>query len=402
MAVVPNFVIQQLAAGAVIPGALPLIGAAAPNLDSDVIKQSRERTWTYKLIDSGSGGLFESPVNLSNDYTQQLARQSPKYRTREALAKIDAPDRIGYSVRRVKFSGAGTTAITGSVINPYLETASETDELLTVDQTPDGSIKEFTADLANGNVMYETFSVVARGGKSATGEAMTPSPAFNGAATAFTFPALANAPIIPGSLAITTSAGVGTENFVDNGDGTLTGGAGGSGTIDYTTGVVGLTYFAAPAGGLTVAGDYGHSESFNVTLRDRGNGKLSFIDANGSWLDSGTIDYRIHPKTGAGSVRMRFQTTPPVGTTFVAEYDRGATIGTYKFLDTALITSIDPANFDVGIPVTGSNQVVVPPHWSLEFKSVGALAAVGSLGVMYGVGYGQRGGHETPGFGLQL
>ncbi len=309
MAVVPNYVIQQLASGAVIPGTLPLISAAAPNLDSDVIKQVRERMWTYKVIDSTSGGLFESPVNLANDYTQQLARSSAKYRTREALAKIDSPDRIGYSVRRVKFNGTGTTAVTASVINPYGVTATVAAEALTVTPAADGVIKEFTAPLVNDNIMYETFSVRVE------------------------------------------SAPVGT---------------------------------------------------YDVTLRDRGNGKLSFVDANGSWVDAGTIDYRISPKTGAASVRMRFQIAPPTGATFKADYSHGTAVATYEFLDTALVSSVDPANFDIGIPVTGSNPVIVPPHWSIKFVTVGALSAVGSLGVMYGVGFGQRGGQESPGFGLQL
>ncbi len=38
-----------------------------------------------------------------------------------------------------------------------------------------------------------------------------------------------------------------TENFTDDGDATLTGSAGGSGTITYVTGVVQLTFFVAPS-----------------------------------------------------------------------------------------------------------------------------------------------------------
>lgn len=40
----------------------------------------------------------------------------------------------------------------------------------------------------------------------------------------------------------------GVETFSDNGDGTLTGDAGGSGTINYTTGALSVTFNAAPAG----------------------------------------------------------------------------------------------------------------------------------------------------------
>lgn len=87
-----------------------------------------------------------------------------------------------------------------------------------------------------------------------TGEALTPTPAFNGALTSFTTQ-LAKFPIVPGTLVITTAV-TNTEVFTDNGDGTLTGDAGGSGTIDYETGAVALTYFAAPDGADTIVGDY--------------------------------------------------------------------------------------------------------------------------------------------------
>lgn len=92
-----------------------------------------------------------------------------------------------------------------------------------------------------------------------TAEAMTVAPAFDGAEQDFLLVganALDNTPVEPGTLTLTTSAGVGSENFTDNGNGTLTGSAGGSGTIDYSTGEISLTYNAAPAGGLTLSAAY--------------------------------------------------------------------------------------------------------------------------------------------------
>jgi|GEM_PF-1742454 len=47
-------------------------------------------------------------------------------------------------------------------------------------------------------------------------------------------------PVRPGTVVVTDL----TETFTDNGDGTLTGGAGGTGTIDYWTGVISVSFFA--------------------------------------------------------------------------------------------------------------------------------------------------------------
>ena len=307
MSIVPNLVIQQIASGAVIPGTAPLISTAAPNIISDVIRQVRGRVWTYKDIDSGSGGLFDSPVKLANTHALALARASGDFNDRRSFERINAPDRIGYSVRRIQFRGGGTTAVTASVINPFYETASVASESLTVSPSPNGSRKEFTATLANGNLMYETFSVRVE---------------------------------------------------------------------------------SSPTG------------SYDVTLLDRGDERLATIDANGSWIDSGAIDYKISPESGSATVRMRFSDPPPTGATFTAKYDRGTSSGAHEFFDTAFVSGIDPANFNVGIPVTGSSEVVVPPYWHVSVVSTGVLSTTGSVGLHYGVGFGQIRGQESPGFGV--
>lgn len=59
---------------------------------------------------------------------------------------------------------------------------------------------------------------------------------------------LAHKNIVPGTLAVLEAAG---ESFSDNGDGTLTGDAGGTGTIDYDTGAYSVTFFAVTAGAVT-------------------------------------------------------------------------------------------------------------------------------------------------------
>lgn len=64
--------------------------------------------------------------------------------------------------------------------------------------------------------------------------------------------ALGNLPAIRGSVAFTD----GVESFADNGDGTLLGSNGGSGTIDYRTGAWALSFAAPPAGAAPVTAGY--------------------------------------------------------------------------------------------------------------------------------------------------
>lgn len=67
---------------------------------------------------------------------------------------------------------------------------------------------------------------------------------------------LAQKPLRAGDLVISTAdAG---EKFTDNGNGTLTGDGGGSGTIDYTTGVWSITYGSNPGGGHAITADYNY------------------------------------------------------------------------------------------------------------------------------------------------
>ncbi|UJX42976.1 hypothetical protein K9F62_09980 [Desulfovibrio sp. JY] len=63
---------------------------------------------------------------------------------------------------------------------------------------------------------------------------------------------LANAPIQPGTSSITD----GVESFADDGCGRLYGSAGGSGTVNYVTGAVAVTFAANVADGTEVAAAY--------------------------------------------------------------------------------------------------------------------------------------------------
>ena len=81
---------------------------------------------------------------------------------------------------------------------------------------------------------------------------------------------LAHAPVAAGSLTTTDDAGP-QETFTDNGNGTLTGSAGGSGTINYYTGAWTLTYFANLAIGSVISASYTYGvDSTNADKTIRG------------------------------------------------------------------------------------------------------------------------------------
>jgi hypothetical protein len=61
----------------------------------------------------------------------------------------------------------------------------------------------------------------------------------------FTMTPTAGMAILPGSVVVTDS----TETFTDNGDGTLTGDATGTGTVNYATGAISVTFNTAPVTG---------------------------------------------------------------------------------------------------------------------------------------------------------
>lgn len=375
-------------------GVLPDIGGSPAKLETDVVRQLRGRIWRYKEL--SLGGLFESPVALVGRLERQRVAVAGGLRKGEE--QHIGVDRVGVMLKRVSFSGASTTALTGALVDPYAELTTLTGEVFTASPAFNGTRKEVTGSLS----------------EAVTGEAMTSVPAFDGIETAFTFAApLATLPVIPTTVLITTSAGVGSENFTDPaGDGVLVGTGGGSGTIVYATGVVTLTYFAAPAGGLTVTADYGFgttnilfdtviiTASNGVVFRDRGDGRfVGYLnpqdrEAKGG---NGTIDY------ATGAVRLRFTTAPAAGTTLSANYNYGSASREYEFLDTAGTqpsggASLDPAGFTTNM----QDDLLVPPGWQIKFVTLGSLTTPGILGIWVSQGMGYTIGQELPGFGSAI
>jgi len=79
---------------------------------------------------------------------------------------------------------------------------------------------------------------------------------------------LSKTPIKPGSVTVTD----GTETFTDNGDGTLTGSLGGTGTINYVTGEITVTFANAPANYAAITVDYEWLDVFDANNAELGVG----------------------------------------------------------------------------------------------------------------------------------
>jgi hypothetical protein len=98
----------------------------------------------------------------------------------------------------------------------------------------------------------------------------------------------------------------GTETFTDNYDGTLTGSAGGTGTINYTTGAISVTFAAAPTNLQAITADYQWENSNNAGITDftksatrtAGQGFIFRQDDDGgdakNVLSYGDVEYCMH------------------------------------------------------------------------------------------------------------
>ena len=105
----------------------------------------------------------------------------------------------------------------------------------------------------------------------------------NGSTKAFTG-SLANTPVEPGTVVI----GDGVEAFADDGYGRLTGAAGGSGTINYTTGAYSITFNANVVNAVEVTADY--ITAVNGVLDEEVDTTKSGI---GIYVAHGTVDSTV-------------------------------------------------------------------------------------------------------------
>lgn len=129
--------------------------------------------------------------------------------------------------------------------------------------------------------------------ESVTDESLTPDPAF-GAPSTYLFVganALVQTPVNPGSVTVDTDSGTG-EQWTDNGDGTLTNGVTGTGTIDYATGDMTLTFDAPPGSvSATVSYDY---QTFCFDLKwpgVAGNEYTVVVTGDPLFLDNATASF---------------------------------------------------------------------------------------------------------------
>lgn len=76
----------------------------------------------------------------------------------------------------------------------------------------------------------------------------------------------ANTLLVGRSIAVTD----GVETFTDDGNGVLTGDAGGTGTVVYTTGACSVTFAVAPGGGTPITMDYKYEVPYTNGLADFG------------------------------------------------------------------------------------------------------------------------------------
>ncbi len=150
-----------------------------------------------------------------------------------------------YAVDNIATGDGVTTTFTGGVQNPPLIIGT----LFITADDPNGN-QQVVAD--QGNNITQTI---------ATGSGVV---TYNGTLGIF--------PIIPGTMTVTD----GVEDFVDNGSGILTGDKGGSGTINYTTGVFSVTFNTAVAVGVSIVATY-TSDSDLGALSGDGAGTINYL-----------------------------------------------------------------------------------------------------------------------------
>lgn len=100
------------------------------------------------------------------------------------------------------------------------------------------------------------------------------------------------------------------ETLIDNGDGTLNSGAGGTGTINYVTGVYSITFFAAPPMSDNITSTYQWWDTvLTESFADNGIGGLT-----GTLGGTGTINYTT------GALSITFNAVPTTGQTIKVNY----------------------------------------------------------------------------------
>jgi phage tail sheath protein FI len=137
---------------------------------------------------------------------------------------------------------------------------------------------------------------------------------------------LNHVPVVPGTLVVNDDGGSPIEIFTDDGHSVLVGGGtpAGSGTVDYQTGVVVITYGTAPvASGANIRATYSYYSSSTETFTDSTSNPGVLVGSEGG---TGTVDY------GTGMFSLTFDTAPSAAGPLVAHYHyRTPTDGILQF-----------------------------------------------------------------------
>jgi hypothetical protein len=228
---------------------------------------------------------------------------------------------------------------------------------------------------------------------------------------------LSNIPVKTGSLTVTD----GLETFTDNGDGTLRGSEGGSGTINYTTGAGSVTFFTPPVFGDNVVANYkkqisvssedlgtaGTATTYNFTLAHNNVvagsltisvGTVVLTDSGSGTLTgtggSGTIDYTT------GAVVINLITT--VTGDFMAGYTYWGT-ATPETVGTGALTTSFSFNL-VHHPIITGTLAITDGTENFTDNSDGTLT--GSLGgsgtINYSTGAGTLSFTSSPAWGAEI
>ena len=245
-----------------------------------------------------------------------------------------------------KYTGFGTSDLTNSYISNADKSASSSYPAPTLGEsegTGDGSTKTFTATLASLSAPLTAFAVVVGGALNA-GQTITGMSTSGGLVTAnisnttgfaiggYVMPlnVSSSGSVVNGNIGVITSVVANTsvtytpygpvasltysnsgtlyplEVFQDNQQGVLTSNLGGTGTVNYATGALSVTFNTAPYSGISIIGNY-YTEnatsggildfSYNSGSPSYGQGYLNLQGASGPILASTSfqgIEYQFH------------------------------------------------------------------------------------------------------------
>jgi len=200
-------------------------------------------------------------------------------------------------------------------------------------------------------------------------------------------------PIVPGSISITD----GVETFTDNKDGTLTGGGGGSGVINYQTGAWSVAFNVVPIAAVTVnyqratyevlktASQYETNYSGNVSRNGVAPGSLMIFDPRDDQVDLGdgaTDTY--NPTIGADVVQGSVEiTTKDILGNEMSAVDDGSGALTGNLVVPGTITyATGVLNFQFSSDVKNGEPIMIKYRVYVVDNGAGILAGANVAGTI--------------------